>query len=185
MYPPSEDSYIVLDIVEKVEAKRVLEIGCGSGIVSLALVRRNTEVVAVDVNMQACRNTLANFKRNRLQGVVHVVNGDLATAFRDGVRFDMIVSNPPYLPVEQSPNEDPSWAAGKDAAFSRRLLENVLPLMADAGILFLVQSSLSDVDGLKRTLEEKGFLVEEASCKSFFFEKIIVFKISRKLPNPL
>lgn len=176
---------MVLDIVEEVEAKRILEIGCGSGVVSLAFARRNIEVVAVDVYMEACRNTLINFKRNRLRGVVHVVNGDLATAFRDGVGFDMIVSNPPYLPVEQSPKEDPSWAAGKDAAFSRRLLGNVLPLMSDAGVLFLVQSSLSDVEGLKRTLKEKGFLVEEASCRSFFFEKIILLKISRKPPNPL
>ncbi|MEM2929565.1 MAG: methyltransferase [Thermoproteota archaeon] len=180
MYPPSEDSYMVLDIVEKVEAKRILEIGCGSGVVSLSLARRNIEVVAVDVNIEACRNTLANFKRNRLQGVVHVVNGDLATAFRDGVGFDAIVSNPPYLPVEQSPNEDPSWAAGKDASLSRRLLENTLPLLSDVGVLFLVHSSLLSVNGLKKTLEEKGFLVEEASSRSFFFEKIILLRISRK-----
>lgn len=176
---------MVLDAVEKVEAKRVLEIGCASGIVSLALARRSIEVVAVDIDMKACRNTLANFKRNRLKGMVHVVNGDLATAFRDGVGFDVVVSNPPYLPVEQSPGEDSSWAAGKDASFSRRLLENVLPLISDSGVLFLVQSSLSDLDGLKKTLEEKGLIVEEASCRSFFFERIILFKISRRLTNPL
>ncbi|MCX8182945.1 MAG: methyltransferase [Crenarchaeota archaeon] len=184
MYPPSEDSYMVLDAVEKVEAKRILEIGCGSGIVSLALACRNIEVVAVDISMEACRNTLTNFKRNRLQGVVHVVNGDLAAAFRDGVGFDIVVSNPPYLPVEQSSSEHLSWAAGKDASFSRRLLENVLPLMSDTCMLFLVQSSLSDLDGLKRTLEEKGFMVEEASCRSFFFEKIILFKIFRGPSSP-
>ncbi|NHV99346.1 MAG: methyltransferase [Thaumarchaeota archaeon] len=171
---------MVLDAVENVNAKRILEIGCGSGIVSLVLARRNVEVVAVDVAMEACKNTLDNFKRNRLQGVVHVVNGYLATAFRDNLVFDVVVSNPPYLPVDQSPVEDLSWAAGKDASFSKKLLKNVLPLLSDTGVLFLVQSSLSDVDGLKRTLEEKGFLVEEASFRSFFFEKIILFKIYRK-----
>jgi methylase of polypeptide subunit release factors len=127
---------------------------------------------------------LINFKRNRIHGVVHVVNGDLATAFRKGVEFDMVVSNPPYLPVEQSPREDSSWAAGEDASFIKMLLESALPLVSSHGVLLLVQSSLSGVDGLKKTLREKGFLVEEASCKSFFFEKIILLKISRSPASP-
>ena len=175
---------MVLDAAEKVEAKRILEIGCGSGVISLALARRGMEVVAVDISPEACRNTLINFKRNRIHGVVHVVNGDLATAFRKGVEFDMVVSNPPYLPVEQSPREDSSWAAGEDASFIKRLLESALPLVSSHGVLLLVQSSLSGVDGLKKTLREKGFLVEEASCKGFFFEKIILLKISRSPASP-
>ncbi len=175
---------MVLDAVEKVKVKRVLEIGCGSGVVSLALARRSIEVVAVDIKMEACRNTLTNFKRNRLPGVVHVVNGDLAAAFRESVRFDMVVSNPPYLPVEPSLSEDSSWAAGKDASLLKRLLENTLPLLSDTGVLILVYSSLLGLNGLKKALEEKGFLVEEASSRSFFFEKIILLRISRKPFNP-
>jgi len=171
---------LILDAVRKVEANKILEIGCGSGLVSLVLARRNVEVVAVDIGMEACRNTLINFKRNRLQGVVHVINGDLATAVRDGVKFDMIVSNPPYLPVEPSPREDSSWAAGEDSSFSKKLLENTLPLLSDVGLMFLVQSSLSSLNGLKETIEKKDLLVEEVSCKSFFFEKITLLKISRK-----
>lgn len=170
---------MLLDAVEKVEARRLLEIGCGSGLVSLALARRNMEVVAVDISMEACRNTLVNFKGNRLQGVVHVINGDLATAFRENLEFDVVMSNPPYLPVEPSSKEDSSWAAGRDASFTVRLLESILPLLSCRGAMFLVQSSLSDIDGLKKILGEKGLLVEEASCRSFFFEKIILLKISR------
>jgi release factor glutamine methyltransferase len=100
------------------------------------------------------------------------------------VEFNMVVSNPPYLPVEPSPREDSSWAAGKDASFIERLLESVLPLVSSLGAMFLVQSSLSDMDGLKKTLKEKGFLVEEVSCKSFFFEKIVLLKISRSPASP-
>lgn len=183
VYPPSEDSYILLDTVEKIEAKRVLEIGCGSGIVSLALARRNVEVVAVDISIEACRNTLINFKRNKIQGIVHVINGDLTTAFREDVKFDVVVSNPPYLPVEPSSEEDSSWAAGTEASFSKKLLENTLSLMSELGIMFLIQSSLSDLNALKKLLEEKSFIVEETSCKSFFFEKITLLKISRKPTN--
>jgi methylase of polypeptide subunit release factors len=96
----------------------------------------------------------------------------------------MVVSNPPYIPVEPSFSEDSSWAAGKDASLLKRLLENTLPLLSDTGVLILVYSSLLDVNGLKKALEEKGFLVEEASSRSFFFEKIILLRISRKPFNP-
>ncbi|MGC8831789.1 MAG: HemK2/MTQ2 family protein methyltransferase [Thermoproteota archaeon] len=180
VYPPSEDSYLLLDTVKKAEAKKILEVGCGCGLVSLTLARRNVEVVAVDIKREACRNTLTNLKLNRVQGAVHIVNGDLATALRRNIKFDMVVSNPPYLPVEVSPSEDSSWAAGEENSFSKKLLENMLPLLSANGVMFLVQSSLTDLEGLKKLVEAGGFSVEEASCRRFFFEKIVVLKIFRK-----
>ncbi|MEM2940339.1 MAG: methyltransferase [Thermoproteota archaeon] len=180
VYPPSEDSYLLLDTVKKTEAKKILEVGCGCGLISLTLAHRNVEVVAVDVEKEACRNTLTNLKANRVQGTVHIVNGDLATALRRNVKLDMVVSNPPYIPVEASTSEDYSWAAGEENSFSKRLLENVLPMLSASGVMFLVQSSLTDLEGLKKLIEAKGFSVEEASSKEFFFEKIVVLKIFRK-----
>lgn len=181
MYPPSEDSYLLLDVVKNIKAEKVLEVGCGCGLISLVLSRNCMEVFAVDVNKHACMNILKNLKKNNPSGVIHIINGDITTAFRKGSRFNLIVSNPPYLPVEQFSEEDISWAAGRDNFFSRRLLENTLPLLSEGGVMFLVQSNLSDVNSLKRLVEEKAFRIEEVSHKEFFFEKIIVFKISR--PN--
>lgn len=178
MYPPSEDSYLLLDIVKNIKAEKALEIGCGCGLISLTLSCNCAEVFAVDISKHACANTLQNLKRNNLK-IINIINGDMASAFRKGLRFDLIVSNPPYLPVERSKEEDASWAAGEDNSFSKRLLENTLPLLSEDGVMFIVQSSLSNVSGLKRLVEEKGFAMEEISYREFFFEKITVFKISR------
>lgn len=180
VYPPSEDSYLLLDTVKEAEAKKILEVGCGCGLISLTLARRNVEVVAIDVNREACRNTLTNLKMNRGQGIVHIINSDLVAALRRNVKFDMVVSNPPYLPVEASPSEDSSWAAGEENTFSKKLLENVLPMLTTGGAMFLVQSSLTDLEDLKRIVEAEGFSVEEAAQRRFFFEKIVVLKIFRR-----
>ncbi|MBO3839631.1 MAG: methyltransferase [Thermoproteota archaeon] len=180
VYPPAEDSYLLLNAVKNARAKKALEIGCGCGLISMILARNSEEVFAIDVSREACANTLQNSKRNGLEGIIHVINGDMATAFRRGLGFDLVVSNPPYLPVEQSAEEDVSWAAGRDNSFSKKLLENTLPLLSDNGIMLIVQSSLSDLGGLKRLVEEKGFKMEEASHEKFFFERIIVFKISKR-----
>lgn len=183
VYPPSEDSYLLLDVVKNIKAEKVLEVGCGCGLISLVLSRNCMEVFAVDVNKHACMNTLKNLKKNNPSGIIHIINGDITTAFRKGSRFNLVVSNPPYLPVEQFSEEDFSWAAGRDNFFSRRLLENALPLLSEDGVMLIVQSSLSDTDNLKKLIEEKGFAMEGVSHRDFFFEKIIVFKIDRL--NPL
>ncbi len=180
VYPPSEDSYLLLDAIKNLRAGKALEVGCGCGLISMVLALNSVEVFAIDVSREACVNTLQNSKRNSLRGIIHVINGDMATALRRGLRFDLIVSNPPYLPVEQSAKEDVSWAAGRDNFLSKKLLENTLPLLSDRGVMLLVQSSLSDMGGLKRLMEKRGFKMEEASHKEFFFERIIVFKISKR-----
>lgn len=180
VYPPSEDSYLLLDAIKNIKAKKALEVGCGCGLISMVLARNSIEVFAIDVNKEACMNTLQNSKKNILRGIIHVINSDVATALRGGLRFDLVVSNPPYLPVEQSAEEDVSWAAGRGCSFSKKLLENTFPLLSDNGVMLLVQSSLSDLHSLKKLVEEKGFKMEEVSHKKFFFERIIVFKISKR-----
>lgn len=170
---------MLIDTVKGIKAEKALEIGCGCGLISLVLGLNCTEVFAIDVSKQACENTLENLKSNKVNGMIHVVNSDLTTAFRKGVMFDLIASNPPYLPVEPSVGEDVSWAAGEDNSFSKRLLEETLTHLSEKGVMLLVQSSLSDLSSLKRLVEGKGFAIEEVSIKEFFFEKIIVFKISR------
>jgi release factor glutamine methyltransferase len=180
VYPPSEDSYLLLDAVRGVGARRVLEIGCGCGLISVALAYNGSEVFAVDINLEACKNTLSNSHKNNLRGLVHVVNGDTASMFRTSVRFDLVVCNPPYIPVNPSPREDVSWAAGECNSFSTRFLKEVLPLLSNKGVAFIVQSNLSHIDAFKKALLEEGFSIEEASRMKLFFEEILVLKISKR-----
>jgi release factor glutamine methyltransferase len=71
------------------KGKSFLEIGCGSGLVSLCAARAGAEATAVDINPDAVRCTLANAARNNLRGDVR--GGDLfslssALAIWAGVR---------------------------------------------------------------------------------------------------
>ncbi|MDW8034263.1 MAG: methyltransferase [Nitrososphaerota archaeon] len=182
VYPPSEDSYLLLDAIKNIKAKKALEIGCGCGIISIILSRSCKEVFAIDINKHACVNMIKNIKNNNLNNNIHILNSDITAALRKDLRFDLIVSNPPYIPVEKSIEEDVSWAAGIDNSLSKSLLENTLPHLSEDGIMFLVQSSLSELSFLKRIIEDMGFTIEEVSSKEFFFERIIVFKISRINP---
>jgi HemK-related putative methylase len=74
----------------------VLEVGCGSGLVSLELARQVESLVALDINPHAVRAT-------RERGV-EVIRSDLFGGIRG--KFDLIIFNPPYLPTERAERSD-------------------------------------------------------------------------------
>jgi len=80
---------------------RFLDLGTGSGAIALALAHSCPEarVVAVDRSCQALRVAHGNARRHGLQDRVHLAAGNWFDLFAGGrTRFDIIVSNPPYIP---------------------------------------------------------------------------------------
>ena len=77
-----------------------LDVGTGSGCIALALAAENpfVRVVAADVDEAAVDVARRNATRLGLGGRVHVLRSDLFEALPPGSRFDLIVSNPPYVP---------------------------------------------------------------------------------------
>jgi release factor glutamine methyltransferase len=89
-----------LELLDGVEKPRVLDIGVGSGAIALAIVdeRPDASVVATDTSPAALEVAAANKLRLGFDGRVELRQGDLL-AGADGP-FDLIVSNPPYVPPE-------------------------------------------------------------------------------------
>ena len=64
VYPPSDDSILLIESLDVVPGEKVLEVGCGSGVVSIHCAKNGCDVTAVDVNPRAVelarRNAGAN-----------------------------------------------------------------------------------------------------------------------------
>ncbi|MCK5063055.1 MAG: methyltransferase, partial [Candidatus Aenigmarchaeota archaeon] len=98
VYEPSDDTYLLLDSLEKVDFRagsRVLEVGCGTGIVSIAVSGLVASVVACDINPHAVDVCKRNAARNKAKNI-EVVRSDLFSDISGN--FDLIVFNTPYLP---------------------------------------------------------------------------------------
>jgi release factor glutamine methyltransferase len=80
------------------EPLRILDIGTGSGALLLALLRelKNATGIGTDVSMAAIEVARGNAERNRLDARARFVCCNLADGL--GGRFDLVVSNPPYIP---------------------------------------------------------------------------------------
>jgi release factor glutamine methyltransferase len=143
---PETEVLVELALREAPEARRVLDAGTGSGIIAITylLERPAARAVALDISLDA----LALARRNALEHGVADRLGLLASDWLSALSaspFDVILSNPPYLAVGESPHlpptvrdHDPRRAlfAGDDGlAAIRQLLATAAPFLAPGGLL--------------------------------------------------
>lgn len=104
LIPRPETEALVAAALQEAAGKRapqILELGTGSGAVAIALAvhRPRAAIVATDVSEEILEIGRANARRHRVAGRIEFRSGDLWDALAPGLeqRFDLIVSNPPYV----------------------------------------------------------------------------------------
>ena len=92
----------ILDVVEKRDNLKILDIGTGSGCIGIALAKNlpSAEVIALDVSKEALLVAKENAKQNNVQ--INFIEADILTSCHTELvsasqKFDIIVSNPPYV----------------------------------------------------------------------------------------
>lgn len=107
-YPDSQfrlstDSVLLADFVRLRHRSRICDLGCGCGAISLMLLGRDRDlyITGVELQPQAAQCAEENARKNGLEDRLRVVQGDLREhrTLLGANGFDIIVSNPPYYPV--------------------------------------------------------------------------------------
>ena len=137
---------------------QVLDVGTGSGAVAVVAAQLGGSVTAVDVSRRALASAWANAALRGKRIAVRV--GTLLEPVRDR-RFDVVVSNPPYVPSpdERLPKHGAAraWDAGPGGrALLDRLCRDVPGVLAPGGVVLLVHSSLCGVDATCSALVRAG-----------------------------
>lgn len=179
VYEPAEDTFLLADNMDVREGDVVLDMGTGCGILAVLSALKASHVVAVDINPYAVKCARKNAKINGVLGKVDFICGSLFDPLRVGLRFTLILFNPPYLPSEERPEAwvEYSWAGGVDGRSVIDKFLTFLPSYLDrGGRLLMTQSSLSDTEKTIKLLEEKGFKVEIIGEIRLFFETIALIK---------
>lgn len=99
---PRQDTEVlveeVLEIAHKINAKKILDLCTGSGAIAVSLAKYlpNCQIVATDISDEALKVAKKNARNNGVDGQITFINSDLfANLGRD--KFDIVVSNPPYI----------------------------------------------------------------------------------------
>lgn len=177
VYPPSEDTYLLLDGVSSRRMDVALEVGSGTGIAALKMAGNSSFVVASDIDPKAAYCTKLNARKNGLSSIIDVVVGDLLSPFRD-CSFDLIAFNPPYLPTE---DKDVRWSGGPSGReVLDRFIDEVHSRLKGGGVLLLVQSTLSGVGETLGRLRSKGMRADVVQLvKVGLFEELVLIEALR------
>lgn len=140
----------VLEYIDKQDGpQRVLEIGTGTGCISLSIAseRPGTTVVATDISPDAIALATRNREALGCEDVVEIVHTDIAEGVEgaDKAAFDVLVSNPPYIPsaiVDTLPREvggfEPRLAldGGQDGLnVFRRIVQTAKGALREGGLM--------------------------------------------------
>ena len=156
VFPPHSDTWLLAAVLRRQPQLRggaVLDVCTGSGAIAVAAALAGAgSVCAVDVSVRAVLTARLNARLNGVR--VEALRGDLLGAV-PGRRFDVIVSNPPYLPSTSAELPARGHARHTEAgARGRLLLDRLIDAapahLAPGGVLLVTHSS---VNGEAATLE--------------------------------
>ncbi len=158
--------------------KRVLDLGCGSGILSLVAARGGALVVAVDINPQAVVCTQMNAATNGLSERITVIESDLFEKIPDAGTFDYLITNPPFFEGEPTSAADAAWKGGADQHFIRTVAHEAGKLLQPGGSVLCILSSDGMVAEQVGLFIEGGFTWKLLSSKRYPFERLYIFSFT-------
>jgi release factor glutamine methyltransferase len=151
-----------LALLAGVPQPRVLDVGVGSGAIALAIVDEHpgAHLVGVDSSEAALALAEENRASAGVDGRVRLVHGDLLRGVEG--RFDLVVSNPPYVDAEDWERLQPEIrlyeprAAVVGTGVGETIAREARPLLVPGGRVVL-EAGDDQTAGLAATLEELGY----------------------------
>lgn len=185
VYMPEDDSYLLLETIKKesnLSNKIILEMGAGSGVISIDLSYIVKKVYAVDLDkdsMTYIKKEIKKINSNKTKSIknIQLINSDLFSNVNKELRFDMIVFNPPYLPNEKKIKNDIALNGGSEGnEIIIKFLEQAKDYLNVNGEIILLFSSFSKRNKILKTAESLNYSYKLLSKKIIFFEKLYVYK---------
>lgn len=155
--------------------RRILDIGSGTGLISLMMAQRfpEAEVVGIDMDADACGQAKENVMASPFRDRVEIECCRLQDFGADGT-FDAIVSNPPFFVDSlKNPDSKRTMARHTDSLPFRDLFAGVKRLLSDDGVF----SAIVPVEVVEQ------FVAESCMLGFYLIRKCGVKTVERKQPK--
>lgn len=168
---------------EHLTCGKFLDIGCGSGAISLYILYKHTQMtgVAVDKHTYACDLTLENANALGLNGRLNIHQLDIfqketLSVLKPYLPFDVIVSNPPYIPTQKIKELDPevnrfecndALDGGEDGLNVVKHILMLAPHLLSKGGQMWLEVDLGEPDKIKTIVEDNKSIKYVKTYKDF------------------
>jgi release factor glutamine methyltransferase len=170
---PRPETELLVDIAVKNSGLReglsVLDIGCGSGCISIALAKMlpSSNIIGIDISDDAINDSKLNAQANEVNNVAFFKSDILKVTPKR--KYDIVVSNPPYISKEEFDKLEPevnkfepkdSLTDNADGfTFFRRFAE-LFPLILNENGVFYTEIGYKQSEVVTELFENKGFITK-------------------------
>lgn len=208
VYTPQEDTYFIEDCIKKFfkvvgdNINMICEMGCGSGYLSIILIKKFPKSFfhILDINKKAIELAKENFKINGINiDRIQFFESDLFSAIENiltlkSKKYDLIVFNPPYIPSKNiqtyisSENIEKAWKGGFNGLeIIDNFLKTVTLYLNDFGFIFILITNYNIKSVYKENVESfikknyNDFEIEEIIEKKIDFETLNLVILKKKM----
>jgi release factor glutamine methyltransferase len=146
LIPRNDTEILVEEVLKRLKSgDTVLDIGTGSGAIAVSIAKyKDVKVYAVDISDGALKVAKENADINGVSDKVIFIKSDLFSSIPDDIRYDLIVSNPPYIrsneinELQEEVKREPKIAldGGEDGlTFYRRIVKDSVNYIKFGGII--------------------------------------------------
>jgi release factor glutamine methyltransferase len=171
---------LLLGYVEQkiIPGETLLEIGSGTGLISVIASKKHARVTALDKSLAAIENTALNAKANNVK--IDVIQSDLFESLSKK-QFDWIVINPPYYARDPETEGDLAWYCGKEFQYFKKLFTGLPEVMHPASQVIMVLTMGCDLKQIFSIGGAAGFRFQLLKEKKAFFDgKDMLYSLQAK-----
>lgn len=166
---------VFLDYINVLDLKNktVLELGCGSGIISIFCASKKAKVVASDINKTAINSLLSVGLE---QGyMMQTIVSDLFKNIPK-LNFDYIFINPPYYPKKPTNMEEKAWYCGENFEYFEQLFQQLNENLSEHTLMIL--SDDCELNQIQEIAKKNNLKLDSIFTKKLITEKNFIYRIN-------
>ena len=169
---------LLLQYISKLplQEKNFLELGCGSGLISIVAAKKEARVTATDINPVAVELLQKNSRQNKVE--IRIIQSDL---FQDipEQQFDIIAINPPYYKKKPVTAQDHAWFCGENGEYFSALFDTIDNYVHNDTEILMVLFEGCDMEMITGFAAKNGFVLNCVYTKKNMLEKNFIFRIEK------
>ncbi|MEP7236595.1 MAG: class I SAM-dependent methyltransferase [Ferruginibacter sp.] len=169
---------LLLQYISKLplQKKEFMELGCGSGLISIVAAKKSACVTATDINPIALEFLKMNCFRNNVQ--LKIFHSDLFNEI-PVKQYDIIAINPPYYKKDPVTMRDHAWFCGGNGEYFERLFKTMHKYIHVDTEILMVLFDGCDMEMINDFATRNNFILNCVVSKQNMLEKNFIYKIEK------